>query len=221
MDLEMTAQSAVEAINVVEQFPNFSGGQFTADGKLDCEIEHPEFGWIPTTLDRAEGEGFFDLVAASGGVADYVADPDADRADQRGAAMDRVNWLHADFLRNLTGGATVEERDTWQTKEAAARAMVAGSVTDGQKAMIGFEAAGAGVDPIALAQTIIAKADSFQTLVGMAAGLRAKAKAAIVLAAGESVPIDDVAGAIDAVFAQVSIEVEAAVAAWKGLENGA
>jgi hypothetical protein len=200
----------------------YRNAQFNEDGAtIDCEINHPKFGWIPTTLDRVEGEAFFDLVLASGNVADYVPPPAVDRDDQRRLALAWVNSLHAGFLRDLTGGATVEERDTWQTKEGAARAMVAGSATDGQKAMIGFEAAGAGLDPLALTQTIIAKAESFQALVGMAAGLRAKAKAAIALAAGEPVPIDDVAGAIDAVFAQVSIEVEAAVAAWKGLENGA
>ena len=200
----------------------YRNAQFNEDGAtIDCEINHPELGWIPTTLDRAEGYAFFDLVLASGNVADYAPPPAVDRDVQRGAAMARVNSLHAGFLRDLTGGATVEERDTWQTKEAAARAMVAESATGGRNAMIGFEAAGAGVDPLALAQTIIAKAERFQTLVGMAAGLRAKAKVAIALAAGEPVPADDVAGAIDAVFAQVPVEVDAAIAEWKALENGA
>lgn len=129
--------------------------------------------------------------------------------------MTRINEVHAAFLRDLTGNATIEERDTWKTKEEAARALLAGAASDGQTAMIGFEAAGAGVEPAVLVQTIIAKSEAFQALIGKAAGLRAKAKAAIAQATDETVPLDQVEPALAAIFDQLAAEAETAVAEWQ------
>jgi hypothetical protein len=135
---------------------------------------------------------------------------------QRQTAFVRVDQEHAGFLRNLTGNATIEERDTWKTKEDAARALVAGSATDGQQAMIAYEAQGDGTKPLALAQTIIAKAEAFQSLIGLAAGMKAKAKTAITQASSDQVPIEQVASALEQVFGQISAETNVAVAQWKG-----
>lgn len=61
---------------------NFRNAQFTASGTIDCEIDHPHFGWIPFTADPNDvepiGAEVFD--AAKGSAAPYdppvVPEPD-------------------------------------------------------------------------------------------------------------------------------------------------
>lgn len=51
---------------------------FNARGTIDCEINHPTFGWIPFTVDPADTGARFDVAAldaqirAAGGIAAYV-----------------------------------------------------------------------------------------------------------------------------------------------------
>jgi hypothetical protein len=60
---------------------NWRNPQFTADGRIDCEIEHPEFGWIPFTVDPADAGAAIDTAAldaairAAGDIAPYVPPP--------------------------------------------------------------------------------------------------------------------------------------------------
>lgn len=138
------------------------------------------------------------------------------------SALERINDVHAMFMRELTGNATIEERDTWKTKEEAARALIAGNATEGQTAMIVLEAQGDGTDPADLAAIIVAKAEGYQQLIGMAAGLKNKAKAAVAQATDPAVPLDQVEAALGQVFTQITTETSAAIAAWKegGQQNG-
>ena len=133
---------------------------------------------------------------------------------QREAAIQRINQAHARFMRALTGNATIEERDTWKIKEEVARAYLLNTATEGQSMMIELEAQGDGTEPTVLAQIIVAKFERFQKLIGMAAGLKNKAKAAIVQATDEAVPIEHVGSVLEQVFAQVEAETQTAIEAW-------
>ena len=137
--------------------------------------------------------------------------PPVPRNEQRSSALARVDAEHSNYLVALTGGATVAERDTWKVKEEAARAFEAGTATPGQAAMLAAEAQGAGISEVALAATIIAKSEAFLGLIGVAAGLRAKGRSAVQAATDEAVPLDQVAAHIEAVFAQLAQQVQAAV----------
>lgn len=57
---------------------NFRNAQFTASGAIDCEIEHPVYGWIPFTADPNDieplGAEVFD--AAKDIAAPYLAPPE-------------------------------------------------------------------------------------------------------------------------------------------------
>jgi len=48
---------------------------YTSDGRIDCEINHPKFGWIPFTADSNDSEEFgkqlFALISSKGGIASY------------------------------------------------------------------------------------------------------------------------------------------------------
>lgn len=94
-------------------------------------------------------------------------------------AIAALDQQHAALLRKLTGNATIEERDTWQKKELAALAVKEGKATEGQVLMIATEAGYLGTTPAKLADTILAKGAAFEKLIGLAAGVRGKARAAI------------------------------------------
>lgn len=56
---------------------NFRSPAFNRFGTIDCEIEHPVYGWVPFTVDPADGAAEFDVAALlaeirSGSIAPYV-----------------------------------------------------------------------------------------------------------------------------------------------------
>lgn len=57
---------------------NYRNAQYTANGWIDCEIEHETYGWIPFTCDPNDtGASFdtkalFDRMVSNGTVAPYV-----------------------------------------------------------------------------------------------------------------------------------------------------
>lgn len=70
---------------------------FTADGRIDCEIEHPNFGWIPFTADpndvEQHGREIYERALAMG-PAPYVA-PEPDPVDLAAQARAQRNSLLA------------------------------------------------------------------------------------------------------------------------------
>jgi hypothetical protein len=62
---------------------NFRNAQFTAEGKIVCEIEHPVYGWIPFGADPNDVEpiGAEVFNAAKGSAAPYVAPPEPTPAE--------------------------------------------------------------------------------------------------------------------------------------------
>lgn len=111
-------------------------------------------------------------------------------------AVDLVHTRHAEFLRNLTGNATIEERDTWQAKALAAEAIQAGTASAIQQEMIATEASVVGETEEQLVQTILAKYGAYQKLIGLASGLRRKTEAALSAASNKE-EIDQVLAASD------------------------
>lgn len=142
----------------------------------------------------------------------------------KSGALEGVDTQHAQFLRDLTGGATIEERDTWQAKELAARALLAQSAanaeaeasnetppeiaTAAQTDMLTIEATYLGTDAASLAVVIVGKADLFKKLTGLAAGVRGKARAAIKASTTTE--------QLEAAITQAQTDVQAALAAFTG-----
>ena len=52
--------------------------QYNSTGLIDCEINHPDFGWIPFTVNPADTgaqfdvKAFYDAIIENGGIAPYV-----------------------------------------------------------------------------------------------------------------------------------------------------
>lgn len=105
---------------------NYRNAKYVNDsGWIDCEIEHPEFGWIPYTLDPADTDMTInndDLLAAmlqAGDVAAYVpptqSELDAALSDQlrgeRDGLLAEVDAIAGNALRWATLSA--EQQDAW------------------------------------------------------------------------------------------------------------
>lgn len=117
----------------------------------------------------------------------------------------------ADSLATIVTGPVPEyERASWATKEAAARAHVAGTATAEQTAMLQAEAdaRGTGETPSDLAVRIIANASAYVPIAGMIAGQRRKTQAAVdALVVGTNTR-----GDLDAVLVTARSEAEAMLA---------
>jgi len=98
----------------------------------------------------------------------------------------QVDAFHAKLLRDLTGDASAEERDTWVVKAAAAKAVVAASADAGQEAMLTAEGTARGMTLAEMAMMIEAKDSQFKGLVGLAAALRVKGHNLIAAATSEA-----------------------------------
>lgn len=62
---------------------NYRNARFLADGRIDCEIEHPQYGWIPYTADPASGidaAALCERIIAAGDAAPYIPPPPAEVA---------------------------------------------------------------------------------------------------------------------------------------------
>jgi len=102
---------------------NYRNAKFTAQPNIiDCEIEHPKFGWIPYTLDPADTDqtvnnaDLMALVQGRNDVAEYVeppVDPKALAAEartKRNAILTQSDWTQvADAPVDQTAWATYRQ----------------------------------------------------------------------------------------------------------------
>jgi len=102
---------------------NYRNAKFTAQPNIiDCEIEHPKFGWIPYTLDPADTDqtvnnaDLMALIQGRNDVAEYVAppvDPKALAAEarvKRNALLAQSDWTQvADAPVDQTAWATYRQ----------------------------------------------------------------------------------------------------------------
>jgi uncharacterized protein (DUF2336 family) len=82
----------------------------------------------------------------------------------------KTTWIDA-FTASITGTVPADEKLSWGSKAAAARALLAGTATPSQMQMIGAEAAVRNIEPSALAQIIAGKASQYEVIIAKAAGL--------------------------------------------------
>lgn len=98
---------------------------FTADNRIDCEIEHPDFGWIPFTADpndvEQHGRDIYEAALAMG-PAPYVAPPAHVPTKVEQEALRQAAYASESdpiFFMAQRGEATMEE---WTAKVAEIKA---------------------------------------------------------------------------------------------------
>lgn len=157
-------QGTVE--NVVLATPQFvkdTTDEYAASGRFFVQIENVGIGWL---FDADTGEFAPPEIPPK-----YVT---ADAA--REAIYDAIDL----FTEAVTGRVPIDEKYSWIAKEDAARAIVAGTESPVQLALLSVEASETGEAVDALAQAIIAKADQYRFIVAKVTGIRRNAEAALV-----------------------------------------
>jgi len=104
---------------------NYRNAKYIDTTRIDCEIEHPDYGWIPYTLDPADtdmtinNDDLLAAMSAAGDVAAYVpptqAELDATLSAQlrreRDGLLAEVDAIAGNALRWATLSA--EQQDAW------------------------------------------------------------------------------------------------------------
>ena len=105
---------------------NYRNAQYIDDTRINCEIEHPEFGWIPYTLDPADTDMTIDnnvllaAMASAGDVAAYVPPTQAELDEAAAQAVrDERDMKLATEVDPIAGNAlrwaaiSAEEQAAW------------------------------------------------------------------------------------------------------------
>lgn len=129
--------------------------------------------YIPT--DPANTD-WADLVKRKVRIGNFQEPPRFANFEAAHAAM--VSWIDT-YTSNLSGNVPLQEQLGWAAKEDAARAVVAGTATQAQVAMIATEAGITGEDHQALAARVVAKSERFRSIVATISGLRRKTEEAL------------------------------------------
>lgn len=131
--------------------------------------------------------------------------PDATAATTRLARLRAEALIEAAALIDaraeaITGTVPLVERLSWGAKEQAARAVIAGTPSPEEAAMIAGEASVTGEEVPALATRILANADAWRLIAARMAALRRQATAALATAENEA--------AVASVFEELSVALE-------------
>lgn len=102
---------------------NYRNAKHLADGRIDCEIEHPVYGWIPFTADPADTGAQFDvaelhaLMVADPATAPYAPPTSEEIAAQQEAERQFMRLSFAQLLIGLVteGWITEFEGEQWLT----------------------------------------------------------------------------------------------------------
>jgi len=91
---------------------NYRNAQYINDnGWIDCEIEHPEFGWIPYTLDPADtdmtvnNDDLLSTMTANGDVAAYVPPTQEELTEAAAQAVRAERDQHLIVVDAIAGNA--------------------------------------------------------------------------------------------------------------------
>ena len=104
---------------------NYRNPIYTETVAIDCEINHPDYGWIPFTAspDDCEEHGrvLFSEIETKGGVAPYEPPPppsDEELADEarteRNQLLADSDWTQLPDARNAMGADKAAEWDTYR-----------------------------------------------------------------------------------------------------------
>ncbi|WP_052475724.1 hypothetical protein [Halomonas sp. KHS3] len=98
--------------------------QYLRNGGIDCEINHPQHGWIPYTATPDGADLLERLVfeSAQADAAPYVPDPEQDLANARARKIAEINEMYVASIKPLIREYPDIEQATWLAQEREARA---------------------------------------------------------------------------------------------------
>lgn len=181
---------------------NIQNPKFSSETDIDCEVEHPELGWIPFTLGASDTSDFSNEVREALKGQEIASRTFLPHNIQREEAQLRLNDWYAQQLQTSTGDVSPAEQQTWVIKEAAALAFIGGDCSDSQLAMLTAEATARGILVDELSSIIAEKAESYRETIGILSAQKAKMASEILSATDEAIDIALVEERLNAVFAE-------------------
>jgi hypothetical protein len=114
----------------------YRNAKYTKDGRIDCEIDHPKYGWVPFTSSandtEAHGRGLFAQIVADGNIAEYTPLP-APTVEQL-RAQTRIPRAKFAIAAAKAGLITDAEAEEWAAGAAVPQWVsdaIEAAVTDG------------------------------------------------------------------------------------------
>ena len=99
---------------------NYRNPIYNENDTIDCEIEHPEYGWIPFTADpndvEEHGRAIYTQIKADGNIAPYVPHIPTDEElaafirDERDALLIQTDWTQLPDVPESTREAWADYR---------------------------------------------------------------------------------------------------------------
>lgn len=114
------------------QIDEFRNAAYTVDGRINLEIRHPVFGWIPFTLDENDDAAEIDVAAlwasvTAGSVAAYVTPPvDPQRVNDERDRRIEVGKTFTVAAHTIAVTGRDEDKTNLQALAMAAQLMIAG-----------------------------------------------------------------------------------------------
>ena len=142
---------------------NYKNAKQNENGTIDCDIEHPVYGWIPATLspDDEETAELYEEVSTSGSAAEftpYIPTAEQQKVLDRQAALQTYNST----ITAMIGTVPQTEIDSWPKQEAEARDFVVNGDSAVTPLLDGLiSARGLGETKAVLANLIIVNADTY------------------------------------------------------------
>ncbi len=151
---------------------------------INCEIEHPNYGWIPFTASdtdsEQEGREIYAALVAAGNIAAYVP-PAPPLTERKAAKTSELNHAYESALAKLVAGYPEAEQKSWARQEAEATAYTADN--SASTPFLSALASERGITVAQLAPLVLANAQAFAQASAVLTGRRQKARDAIADAA--------------------------------------
>ena len=180
--------------------------KFNKDGGVDCVVEFDELGILPfsaSSIDASEhGQKIWMEINAGewGDIQPFVG---VGLGVLKKESIQKIGEKHGQMLAQLSGNATIEERETWTLKLSAAQASInAGKPSELAVLLFDAEAKADGVSIMEKCARVVAYNQAYAMLIGIASGIKTRAENAVKAATdGE---------AIEAALAQAMHEAQGA-----------
>ena len=118
-----TADTPIEAIDTPSEAIAYRNARYISGGRIDCEINLPDYGWGPYTLDPTDTDEMVnndDLLAAMEAAGDVEAYVPPTQAELDAALSKRLRWKRDGLLTEID--AFVGNPLRWGSLDADAQA---------------------------------------------------------------------------------------------------
>lgn len=143
--------------------------KWTESGSIDVTDVNGTIKNVPDSMGNRDRRELDEWEQEGNTIEPYVAPP---KYPTKAAAIQAAIDFAQSFTEGVTGPVPLDEKLSWDAKEAAAKAFIAGTATAEQQSLLDDEAALMSEETADLANVIVSKAAIYRKVVSRVAGLR-------------------------------------------------